>query len=79
MAAELGDAHHRVGHRAAGGLQSWATGSIERFSLLLVNEGHAAFLKALLLEKCVIGLHEHIDDGVADPHHVKRGGGVGES
>ena len=70
-ASQLGDSHHRVGDRSTGGLQPRATGCVQGFCLLFINERHAAFLQAVLRQKRVVGLNKHINDGIADADDIK--------
>ena len=70
-AAQLSNAHHRVGHRATGGFQAWTAGLVKRFSLLLIDERHSPLGQPVLLQKAVLGLHQHINNGVANPHHIQ--------
>ena len=73
---ELGDAGQGVGRRAAGGFQAGAAGRVELLGPGLIDQGHRALGELVGVEKAVIGLDEHIDDGVADRDNIERLAGV---
>ena len=62
----------RVGHRAAGHLDARPHRRVEALGLLGVDQRHPALLDAVRGQERVVGLRHHIDDRVADAHHVKR-------
>ena len=68
---QLGDAGQGIGSRTTGGLQARANAGVEQISLPLIHQGHAALVEAMLLQKALIGLHQYIDDGVADADDIK--------
>ena len=72
--SQLSDPHHGVGNGATGGFESWTTRFVEGLRLLLIDQGHAAFLQAMGVQEAVVGLNQHVNDGVADSHHVKAAG-----
>src|SRR5262249_55950915 len=68
-----------IGRRAAGNLDRRPHDVVDRVRPLLVDELHAAFAHVLTDEEIVLGLGEHVDDGVADTEDIEAGCGHGNS
>ena len=69
--AERGDPGHGVGGRAAGDLDPRAHGVVERRRPRGVDQGHGALDQSLFGQQVVIGIRQHVDDGVADSDDVE--------
>ena len=68
--AEAGDADDGVRRRAAGHLHGRPHVAIDRKRPRLVDQRHAALGHAVALKKTVVGLHQHVENRIADPEHV---------
>ena len=70
--AEAGDTGHGVGRRPARGLDSRPHQVIELMGTIVLDERHRPLHQALFGDEIVVGLGDHIDDCIADAHHVDR-------
>ena len=70
LAAERGDAGHRVGHRSAGDLHGRPHGLIELGDRLGIDQLHGAFAAAVLRQERVVAAGDDIDDRIADADDV---------
>ena len=68
--AEAGDADDGVGGRAAGHLGRRAHVAVDRGRAGLVDQRHAALGHAVASEKALVGLHQHVENRIADPENV---------
>ena len=68
--AEIGDADNGVGRRAPGHFGGRAHVAVDRRGARLVDQRHAALGHAVAAEKALIGLHQHVENRIADPEHV---------
>ena len=68
--AEIGDADDGVGGRAAGHFGGRAHVAVNRGGARLVDQRHAALGHAVADEKGLVGLHQHVENRIADPEHV---------
>ena len=78
-AAQRGDGGDGVGGRAAGDLDRRAHRRVERLGALGVDQRHRSLVQAVADEEGVVGLRQHVDDGVADADHVVEAFGHGRS
>ena len=69
--AERSQPRHGVGRRAARDLDRRAHGGVERLGARAVDQGHGALGQVLGLEEGLVGLGQHVDDGVADADDVE--------
>ena len=68
--AETGDADDGVGAGAAAHLGRRAHILVDRGGAGLVDQRHAALGHAVAGEKALIGLHQHVENRIADPENV---------
>ena len=68
--AEAGDADDGVGGRAAGHFGGRAHVLVDRGGARLVDQRHAALGHAVAGEKTLVGLHQHVENRIADPENV---------
>jgi hypothetical protein len=68
--AETRDANNGVGCRSARYLGRRSHVAIDRGRAVLIDQRHAALGHAMTAQKPLIGLHQHIEDGIADPEYV---------
>ena len=68
--AETGDADNGVGARAAGHFGRRAHVLVDRGGAGLVDQGHAALGHAVTGQKALVGLHQHVENRIADPENV---------
>ena len=68
--AETGDADDGVGAGAAGHLGRRAHVAVDRGGAGLVDQRHAALGHAVADEKALVGLHQHVENRIADPENV---------
>ena len=61
---------HGVGGGPTRGFQFRFQGVVERFYLAMVQEDRAAFGQAMALQHLLRHPHQHINDGMANGHHV---------
>ena len=71
LAAQLGNAGQGVGGGTTGGFQSRAQAGVKPFGRNLIDQGHGALAQAMFLKEAVVGLDQHVHDGVADADHIK--------
>ena len=76
-APQLGDAGQGVGGGAAGGFQARADAGVEPLGLGFIHQGHGALGQAVVIEDVVLGLDQHINNGVADADDIEAGPGGG--
>src|SRR5262249_14971243 len=72
-AAERGDPGHRIAGRSARRLDRRAHHMVKRVSPVRVDQGHRPFDEPLLSEEILLGMSDHIDDGVANADNVESG------
>ena len=72
-ASEGGHSHHGVGRRAARHLDPGAHGLVERAGPGLVHQVHRPLHETLPRDLVLVGLAQHVDQGVADADHVQLG------
>ena len=70
LAAEGGKARDRIGAGAARAFDGFAHTAIEHVGALRVDQCHAALLDVLKLQEGVVGIGDHIDEGIADAGNV---------
>ena len=70
-AAERGDAGHRVADRAARDLDRRPHHPIERLGARRVDQGHRPLDQPFAFEKRLVGMGDHIDDGIADADDIE--------
>ena len=68
--AEIGDADNGVGRRAAGHFGRRPHVGVDRGRARLVDQRHAALGHAVAGEKTLVGLHQHVENRIADPENV---------
>ena len=68
--AEIGDADDGVGRRTAGHFRGRAHVLVDRGGARLVDQRHAALGHAVAAEKGFIGLHQDVENRIADPENV---------
>ena len=68
--AETGDADDGVGAGAAAHLGRRAHVLVDRGGAGLVDQRHAALGHAVAGEKTLVGLHQHVENRIADPENV---------
>ena len=68
--AEAGEADDGVGAGAAAHLGRRAHVPVDRGGAGLVDQRHAALGHAVAGEKALIGLHQHVENRIADPENV---------
>ena len=68
--AEIGDADDGVGRRAAGHFGRRAHVAVDRRGARLVDQRHAALGHAVAAEEGLVGLHQHVENRIADPENV---------
>ena len=73
VAAERGDPGHRVAGRPARGLDRRPHDPIERLGAFGVDQGHRPLDQRLLLEERLVGMGDHVDNGIADADDVDGG------
>ena len=56
---------------------AFAHGRVDLLGALRLDERHRTLDEAVGLDEGVVLMAEHIDEGVADPHHVEVGGSSG--
>jgi len=76
-AAERGEARHRITDRAARNLDCRPHDLIERLGPWRVDQGHRSLDEPFASEKLLIGMGDHVDDGIADADNVEVGLGHG--
>ncbi len=76
-ALEGGDSGDGVGSRAAGDLDRRAHGRVEGLGPLGVDQGHGPFAEPVLREEGLLGMGQHVDDGIADADDVEERFGHG--
>ena len=64
---------HRVAGRPARGLDRRPHDPVERLGAFGVDQGHRPLDQRLLLEECLVGMGDHVDNGVADADDVDGG------
>ena len=69
-APERGDATHRVGRRAATHLDRAAQRLVDLQRPVGVDQGHRALHQVVASDECIVGMSNHIDQGIADPDDV---------
>ena len=69
-AAERGDAAHRVGRRAAAHLDRTAQRLVQVQRPIGVDQRHRAFHEVVSIDESVVGMGDHVDEGIADPDDV---------
>ena len=74
LAAERRDAGDGIAGRAAGSLDAGAHGAVDRLGARLVDQRHRALVHRLGGEEGVVGLADHVDDGIADADDVELSG-----
>ncbi len=67
---QIGDADNGIGRRTAGHLDRRAHILVDRQRAGLVDQRHAAFCHAVTAKKALVGLHQYIENRVADPENV---------
>ena len=67
---ESGDTDDGVGGRAAGHFGRRTHVGIDRCGARLVDQRHAALGHAVRGEKALIGLHQNVENRIADPEHI---------
>ena len=72
-AAERGKAGHRVARRPARALDRRPHHRIERLGARGVDQRHRPFDERLFRQKCVIGMGDDVDNGIADADDVNSG------
>ena len=70
-AAQLRNTRQGVGGGAAGGFQAGANAGVEPLGLRFIHQGHGALGEFQVVELVVVGMHEHVNDGVADADNVE--------
>jgi len=70
VAAQRGEPGHRVARRPARGLDCRSHHRVERLGPGRVDQGHRPFDERFPVEKPVIGVGDHIDDGIADADDI---------
>ena len=73
LAPERGDAGDRVPRRTAGRLLARSHDAVQLLGHLGVDQVHRALRQVVLREQGVVGLGNHVDDGVADRSDVELG------
>ena len=73
--AEHGHARQRVRGRAARHLDRGSHRGIEAFGLRRVDQPHRPLGQPLFGQEVIVGVGDHVHDGVADAEHVEAGGG----
>ena len=68
--AEAGEADDGVGAGAAAHLGRRAHVAVDRRRPRLVDQRHAALGHAVADQKALVGLHQHVENRVADPENV---------
>ena len=68
--AEIGDADDGVGSGAPGHFGGRAHIGVDRRGARLVDQRHAALGHAMAAEKGLVGLHQHVENRIADPENV---------
>ena len=68
--AEIGDADDGVGRRAAGHFGRRPHVAVDRSGARLVDQRHAALGHAVAGQKALVGLHQHVENRIADPENV---------
>ena len=71
LAPERGDAGDRVPRRTAGRLLARSHDAVELLGHLGVDQIHRALRQVVRRQQRVVGLGDHVDDGVADRSHVE--------
>ena len=74
LAAERGDADHRIGGRAAGDFDARAHAGVERRDARLIDQAHAALGAAVLGQIGIVAAADDVDNGIADGDDVDVGG-----
>ena len=74
--AKRADARNGIGDRPAGGLQTVLHCRIQVFRAVPLDQLHNAFFDAVILQKRVIRMRDHIDNSVADANHFVLGHSV---
>jgi hypothetical protein len=70
--AERGQPRQRVGGRSAGDLHARAHRRVQRVGPLGVDQLHRALHQTVAIEEAVVGVGDHVDEGVADADDVER-------
>ena len=69
-AAEGRQGRDGVGRGTAGDFHRGTHFFVERFGGFGVDQRHRALVEAVRRDKGVVGMRQHVDDGIADSHHV---------
>ena len=63
--------HDGIGRGASGDLHRRPHGVVDAPSPRLVNQLHGALVHLLLAEEIIVGVRDHVDDGIADAEDIK--------
>ena len=77
LAAQRGDAGHGVAGGTARHLDPRTHPAVQLFRPVGIDQGHGAFFQAVGFNERIVGMGDHVDDGVADTDNVE--GGLGHA
>ena len=69
-AAQLGNPGQGVGSGATRGFKARSNAGVEALGLGFVHQGHGALGEFEVVDQVVVGLHQHVNDGVANADDV---------